>query len=101
MPALSPIRLATPGAVVWLWPGRALYAGPSLRLGPHSGAVACMAVGVDAPFTVHPMTGGELRARTALVAPRVRHQLTASGDHMVFLYLDPGSADDQACRTCF
>ncbi|MEV0346484.1 helix-turn-helix domain-containing protein [Nonomuraea sp. NPDC050680] len=101
MPALSPIRRATAGATVWLWPGRALYAGPSLRLGPHSGAVACMAVGVDAPFTVHPMTGGELRARTALVAPRVRHQLTASGDHMVFLYLDPGSADDQACRTCF
>ncbi|WP_197093543.1 AraC family transcriptional regulator [Nonomuraea sp. SBT364] len=87
--------------MVWLWPGRALYAGPSLRLEPHSGAVACMAVGVDAPFTVHPMTGGELRVRTALVAPRVRHQLTASGDHMLFLYLDPGSADDRACRTCF
>nr|SBO91456.1 Transcriptional regulator, AraC family [Nonomuraea gerenzanensis] len=86
---------------MWLWPGRALYAGPSLRLGPHSGAVACLAVGVDAPFTVQPLTGGELRARTALIAPRVRHQLTTSGDHMLFLYLEPGSADDRACRTSF
>ncbi|GAA2276871.1 helix-turn-helix domain-containing protein [Nonomuraea roseoviolacea subsp. roseoviolacea] len=101
MPALPPIRRAAAGAVVWLWPGRALYAGPSLRLGPHSGAVACLAVGVDAPFTVRSTSGGELRARTALLAPRVRHQLTASGDRMVFLYLDPGSADDRACRTGF
>ncbi|MFI6740349.1 helix-turn-helix domain-containing protein [Nonomuraea sp. NPDC050451] len=102
MPAPSRTRRAAAAeAAVWLWPGRALYAGPSLRLGPHSGAVACLAVGVDAPFTVHPPTGGELRARTALVAPRVRHQLTASGDRMVFLYLDPGSADDRACRDCF
>lgn len=100
MPALPRTRHAA-GAAVWLWPGRALYAGPSLRLGPHSGAVACLAVGVDAPFTVRPTTGGEVRARTALVAPRVRHRLAASGDRMLFLYLDPGSADDRACRTCF
>ncbi|WP_433214562.1 helix-turn-helix domain-containing protein [Microtetraspora malaysiensis] len=100
MPALPRTRRAA-GAVVWLLPGRALYSGPSLRLGPHSGAVACLAVGVDAPFTVRLVPGGELRARTALVAPRVRHQLTASGDHIVFLYLDPRSADDRACRASF
>ncbi|MFI9847112.1 helix-turn-helix domain-containing protein [Nonomuraea sp. NPDC051941] len=86
---------------MWLWPGRALYAGPSLRLGPHSGAVACVAVGVDAPFAVRRAPGGELRARTALIPPRVRHQLTAGGDRMVFLYLDPGSAEDRACRARF
>ncbi|WP_219509655.1 helix-turn-helix domain-containing protein [Nonomuraea ceibae] len=101
MPALSRTRRSGGGATVWLWPGRALYAGPSLRLGPHSGAVGCLAVGVDAPFRVQPALGGELRARTALVAPRVRHRLMASGERMVFLYLDPGSADDRACRTCF
>ncbi|MEU7834112.1 helix-turn-helix domain-containing protein [Nonomuraea sp. NPDC049129] len=95
-------REATGGeAAVWLWPGRALYAGPSLRLGPHSGSVACVAVGVDAPFTVRSAPGGELRARTALIPPRVRHQLTAGGDRMVFLYLDPGSAEDRACRARF
>ncbi|MEV6041503.1 helix-turn-helix domain-containing protein [Nonomuraea sp. NPDC052116] len=86
---------------MWLWPGRALYAGPSLRLGPHSGAVACVAVGVDAPFAVRRAPGGELRARTALIPPRVRHQLTAGGDRMVFLYLNPGSAEDRACRARF
>ncbi|MBN6052359.1 helix-turn-helix transcriptional regulator, partial [Nonomuraea sp. RK-328] len=102
MPALSRTRRSpATGAAVWLWPGRALYAGPSLRLGAHSGAVACLAVGVDAPFTVQAAVGGELRARTALVAPRVRHRLAASGERMVFLYLDPGSADDRTCRTCF
>ncbi|SDL82328.1 AraC-type DNA-binding protein [Nonomuraea jiangxiensis] len=101
LPALPRTRRAAAGATVWLWPGRALYAGPSLRLGPHSGAVACLAVGVDAAFAVQAMPGGELRARIALVPPRVRHQLTAYGDRMAFLYLDPGSADDRGCRTCF
>ncbi|GIH95137.1 helix-turn-helix domain-containing protein [Planobispora siamensis] len=101
MPAPSRTRSSAAGTAVWLWPGRALYAGPSLRLGPHSGAVACLAVGVDAPFAVRPATGGELRARTALIAPRVRHRLVMSGDRMVFLYLEPGSADDRACRTGF
>ncbi|GII04391.1 helix-turn-helix domain-containing protein [Planobispora takensis] len=101
MPTPSPTRRAVDGAAVWLWPGRALYAGPSLRLGPHSGAVACLAVGVDAPFAVRPVTGGELRARTALIAPRMRHRLMMPGDRMVFLYLEPGSADDRACRTGF
>ncbi|MEU6715822.1 helix-turn-helix domain-containing protein [Nonomuraea sp. NPDC046802] len=98
----SPQVREVPGgqAAVWLWPGRALYAGPSLRLGPHSGAVACVAVGVDAPFTVR-RTSGELRARTALIPPRVRHHLIAGGERMVFLYLDPGSAEDRACRARF
>ncbi|MFI7132000.1 helix-turn-helix domain-containing protein [Nonomuraea sp. NPDC050153] len=103
MSALSRTWREAPGgeAAVWLWPGRALYAGPSLRLGPHSGAVACVAVGVDAPFAVRRAPGGELQARTALISPRVRHQLTAGGDRMVFLYLDPGSAEDRACRARF
>lgn len=99
MPALSRTRRGT--AAVWLWPGRALYAGPSLRLGPHSGAVACVAVGVDAPFSVRCASGAELRARTALIPPRVRHHLVAGGDRMVFLYLDPGSPADRACRARF
>lgn len=89
------------GAAVWLWPGGALYAGPSLRLGPHSGAVSCLAVGVDAPFVVQRAPAGALPARTALIAPRVRNHITAGGDRMVFLYLDPGSASDAACRVKF
>jgi hypothetical protein len=27
---------------VWLWPGQALYSGPSLNLAPHSGSVWCL-----------------------------------------------------------
>ncbi|GLW09671.1 transcriptional regulator [Microtetraspora sp. NBRC 13810] len=99
--ALPRTRRDGPGAAVWVWSGGALYAGPSLRLGPHSGAVACLVVGVDGPFAVDRAATGRLAARTALVAPRVRHHVTAGGGRMVFLYLDPGSAADRACRTRF
>jgi AraC-like DNA-binding protein len=68
---------------LWLWPGQAVYAGPSLDLGPHSGSVACLAVGVDDVFTVD-----DLAVRTALIAPRYRHHLVAHGERMVFCYLD-------------
>lgn len=72
---------------LWLWPGQAVYAGPSLDLGPHSGSVACLAVGVDDVFTVD-----GLAVRTALVAPRFRHHLVARGERMVFCYLDAAVA---------
>lgn len=36
---------------VWLWPGQALYAGPSLNLAPHSGSVWCLAVGIEGPLS--------------------------------------------------
>lgn len=78
---------------LWLWPGQAIYAGPSLDLGPHSGSVACLAVGVDDVFTVHGRT-----VRTALIAPRFRHHLVAHGERMVFCYLDVASTRGRACR---
>lgn len=79
---------------LWLWPGQAVYAGPSLDLGPHSGSVTCLAVGVDDVFTVD-----GLAVRTALIAPRFRHHLVAHGDRMVFCYLDVASTREQACRS--
>ncbi|MBN6056507.1 hypothetical protein JYK22_31555, partial [Nonomuraea sp. RK-328] len=91
----------TVSAALWLWPGRALYAGPSLRLGPHSGAVTCLVASTGAPFVVRRAAVPEHRARTALIAPRVRHHVTAGDGRMVFLYLDAGSASDRACRTRF
>lgn len=100
--ARAPVaRKAEGSATVWLWPGRALYAGPSLRLGPHSGAVACLAVGVDAPFVVDRRGLPGHPARTALIAPRVLHRIEARGERMAFLYLDSGSAADRACRARF
>jgi AraC-like DNA-binding protein len=79
---------------LWLWPGQAIYAGPSLDLGPHSGSVACLAVGVDDVFTVD-----GLAVRTALIAPRFRHHLVAHGRRMVFCYLDAASTRELACRS--
>lgn len=50
---------------VWLWPGQALYAGPSLNLAPHSGSVWCLAVGIDGPLTVATKHGATRAPRTA------------------------------------
>ncbi len=86
-------------AGLWLWPGQALYAGPSLGLGVHSGSVACLAVGVDAPVTVHVPGRPDLTARSVLVPPRLPHRLIAHGERMVFCYLDPASPYADACRT--
>jgi AraC-like DNA-binding protein len=85
-------------AALWLWPGQALYVGPPLALDVHSGSVSCLAVGVDAEFTVQLENGPCQAARTALIAARVRHQVVAHGDRMAFCYLDPASARERACR---
>ncbi|MGK8525339.1 helix-turn-helix domain-containing protein [Nocardia asteroides] len=92
----DPPGAPTPAAL-WLWPGQAIYRGPSLRLAAHSAAVDCLAVGVDAPFTLE--ADGIARAvRSALIPPRRRHRVIAGGDHMMFCYLDPGSRSARACR---
>ncbi|MBF6467279.1 helix-turn-helix transcriptional regulator [Nocardia beijingensis] len=84
-------------AVLWLWAGQAIYRGPSLRLNAHSTAVDCLAVGVDAPFTLE--TGGGTHVlRSALIPPRRVHRLVADGDQMLFCYLDPASRGARACR---
>ncbi|MEV6906729.1 AraC family transcriptional regulator [Amycolatopsis sp. NPDC051071] len=72
--------------------GCAAYLGPSLRLGEHAGSVHCFALGVDAPFTIRVGEAGERRVRSALIAPRTRHRLSAGQGRMLFAYLDPGSA---------
>ncbi len=82
---------------MWLWAGQAIYRGPSLRLAAHSTAVDCLAVGVDAPFTLE-SDGTTHTARSALIPPRRVHRVVAGGDHMMFCYLDPGSRTARACR---
>jgi AraC-like DNA-binding protein len=93
----GPTLAKTCCATLWLWPGRAIYCGPSLALDTHSGSVACLAVGLDDVFTVH-CDGRQLTARTALIPARTPHRLVAHGERMVFAYLDPGSPLERACR---
>jgi AraC-like DNA-binding protein len=83
---------------VWLWPGQALYAGPSLNLSPHSGSVWCLAVGIDGPLTVATPDGIERDARSVLIPPRLTHQLTCLGEGLVSCYLEPTSVRAHACR---
>jgi AraC-like DNA-binding protein len=83
---------------LWLWPGHALYVGPSLDLEPHSGAVSCLAVAVDGTFTVAVAGDPGPACRSALIAPRTRHRLVARSELMAFCYVDPGSPRHRACR---
>jgi AraC-like DNA-binding protein len=87
-----------PGAVLWLWPGQAIYHGPALDLEAHSGSVACLAIGLDDVFTVQTRGRPVQTARSALIAPRLTHRLVARGDRMLFCYLDPSSSRPLACE---
>jgi len=73
---------------VWVSHGRALYAGPSLRLDPHRNAVTTAVVGLTADFELTREPGGTRSRRLALVPAGCRHHVVASGP-MAFLYLDP------------
>jgi len=86
---------------VWLWPGQALYAGPSLNLAPHSGSVWCLAVGIDGPLTVATADGANRTARSVLIPPRLTHQLTCHGAGLVSCYLEPTSERADAGRNKF
>lgn len=83
---------------VWLWPGQALYAGPSLNLAPHSGSVWCLAVGIDGPLSVTSPHGTARDANSVLIPPRLTHQLTCHGTGLVSCYLEPASDRADASR---
>ena len=84
---------------VWLWPGQALYAGPSLNLEPHSGSVWCFAVGIDGPLTVTTPDGSTAEGTSLLIPPRLTHQLTCHGSGLVSCYLEPTSVRAESCRS--
>ena len=86
---------------VWLWPGQALYAGPSLSLAPHSGSVWCLAVGIDGPLSVATEDGATRAAYSVLIPPRLTHQLTCHGTGLVSCYLEPTSERADAGRHKF
>jgi AraC-like DNA-binding protein len=86
---------------VWLWPGQALYAGPSLNLEPHSGSVWCLAVGIGGPLTVATPDGIKRDAHSVLIPPRLTHQLICQGRGLVSCYLEPTSDRAESCRSKF
>ncbi len=83
---------------LWLWPGQALYVGPSLGLDPHSGSVACLAAAAGGTFHVVVDGSPGPAVRTALIPARLRHHVVADAELMAFCYLDPGSDRHRACR---
>nr|WP_246045231.1 AraC family transcriptional regulator [Rhodococcus oryzae] len=87
----------TPAPALWVGYGHAVYLGPSLRLDPHSTAVYCLAVGVDAPLILRVDGSADVLHRSVLVPPRTTHQIVATGERMLFCYFDPGSARADGC----
>lgn len=87
----------SPLPTLWVWCGHAVYLGPSLRLDPHSTAVYCLAVGVDAPLILRFGGSADSVHRSVLVPPRVTHQIVATGGRMLFCYFDPGSVRANGC----
>ncbi|MFE6857343.1 helix-turn-helix domain-containing protein [Nocardia sp. NPDC057668] len=85
------------GSTLWLGTGYAAYLGASLRLDAHFGSVQCLAIGVDAPFTLRVPEFGERTVRSALIPPRRTHQVVARGERMLFCYFDPGSPRAKGC----
>ncbi|GAA3383822.1 AraC family transcriptional regulator [Cryptosporangium minutisporangium] len=83
---------------LWLWPGQAVYVGTALGLDPHRGSVACLVVAVGGTFTVGVDARPGPVARSALIPPRLTHQVIAEADRMAFCYLDPASARFHGCR---
>src|SRR4029450_10676678 len=84
---------------VWLLPGQALYAGPSLNLAPHSGSVWCFAVGIDGLLSVTTPDGATCQGASVLIPPRLTHQLVCLGRGLVSCYLEPTSVRAEACRS--
>ncbi|UGT63107.1 helix-turn-helix domain-containing protein [Nocardia asteroides] len=80
-------------STIWLWPGRAAYLGPALRLDAHSTAVPCYAVGVDAPFHLT-VAGVRRRVRGARIPPRTVHRIEAGAGRMFFDYRIAGTPGD-------
>lgn len=83
---------------VWLWPGLALYAGPSLDLAPHSGSVWCLAVGIGGPLSVTVAGAEPVRGHSVLIPPRLTHHLACHGAGLVSCYLEPASSRADSCR---
>ena len=83
---------------LWLWPGRALYAGPSLGLDPHTGSVSCLAAAVDGRLTADTGEGPGPAVGTAFIPPRLKHRIVSTAERMVFCYLDAGSRREGTCR---
>ena len=83
---------------MWLGPTYALYIGPGLDLAPHSGSVACLAVAVDGAFSVTVDGSTSALLVSALVPPRLVHQVVGDGRRMAFCFLEPGTQRHRRCQ---
>lgn len=87
-----PTPSADTSARLTIGPGYVGYLGPALDLDPHSTAVGCLAVGLDARFGFRATATGEVDTRTAYSRARHTHQLVAGPGRMLLLLLEPTSS---------
>ncbi|WP_433658123.1 helix-turn-helix domain-containing protein [Nocardia sp. CA-128927] len=74
--------------VLWIRAGHAGYLGPTPDLDAHSTSIACLAVGVDAPFVFHAAECGEVVTRSAFAPARWVHRLFATEGRTLYLFID-------------
>ncbi|MGH7785745.1 MAG: hypothetical protein ACRERC_02705, partial [Candidatus Binatia bacterium] len=74
-----------------LWPGRALYVGPSADSQAHAHHALQVCVGLDGPFELRDDRGRRRRLGAALIQADTRHQLEARGPQLALLFVDPES----------
>ncbi|MFF2555217.1 helix-turn-helix transcriptional regulator [Nocardia sp. NPDC058058] len=94
---VSELPAPAASAQLWLRHGHAVYLGPSLPLGAHSTAIACLAVGIDEPFVVSAAEISPITVRSFLFRARVTHEIVESSGRMLFCFFDPTSARMARC----
>jgi AraC-like DNA-binding protein len=94
---MTVVTIGAERRTVYLWPAQAAYLGPPFHLDRHATPVHCLALGVDAPFTVSTAEGSWQR-RSALIPARTVHKVEAGVGRMLFYYLDPRSRDAVGVR---
>lgn len=87
-----------PAPVIWIRPDHVGYLGPALRIDPHSTSVACLAVGLDAPFVFRAKETGAVITHSAFAPARVLHEVEASEGRMLCLLIDAASTRTARCR---
>ncbi|MGX1806526.1 helix-turn-helix domain-containing protein [Nocardia sp. NPDC055321] len=84
--------------MIWIRPDQVGYLGPALRIDAHSTSVACLAVGLDAPFVFRARDTGAVTVRSAFAPARVVHAVEATEGRLLCLLIDAASTRTARCR---
>ena len=79
---------------LYVGPRRVMYIGPSFDFSRHAHHAVQLCIGINDPFDL--ILGEEetlVRVRGALIPPDLPHQINASDNSIIMVYLEPESSD--------